>query len=160
MESLRIDSRGELAPLNAVGISPDWRVREFPLLEVRQCDCASASFDFAWTYSIRNKVEPLAERFQNNDARSVPNAEDDDPSTNAATAAWLSIHRTQVRCFPLVHLGARKTMSMAAPAHSSKMKIGDSPGMLLTMSMNQLGRWAGAAVLVSPVYTAAIRPRP
>ena len=88
-------------------------------------------------------------RSQKSDARSVPNAEDDDPFTKAATAAWLSTHRTQVRCLSLGHLRARRTASMAA--RSSKMKMGDSPGTLLTMSMNQLGRWADAIVLVSPV---------
>ena len=100
------------------------------------------------TYSIRHKVGSFAERFQNKDAGSVPNADDDDPFTKAATAPWLSTHRTHVRRLSLGHLRAMHTMSMAS--HSSEMKMGDSSGMLLTTSMHQLGRWAETTVLVLP----------
>ena len=149
MASRWSDSQDEKETLNAVGTSPDWRVRYSPQLEVHQRDGASSSFDFVLTYSIRHKVDPFAKRFQNKDASSVPNADDDDPFTTAAKAHWLSTHRTHVRCLSVGHSRARHTMRMAA--RSSKMKIGDSPGMLLTMSMNQLGRWGETAVSVLPV---------
>ena len=158
MASRRSGTRSEKATLNLPGTSPDWRSHDSPKLEVHQRDGASASFDFARTYSTHRNVDHLAERFQRNDARSVPNADDGDPFAKAATAAWLSTHRAHVRFLPLGHFRARQTMS--TESHSSKMKIGDSHGTLLTMSMSQFGRWADAAVLFSPASTAAMCPRP
>ena len=65
---------------------------------------------------------------------------------------------THVRCLSRDQLGARHSISM--DAQSSCINIGDSSGNAVTMDLDRTGRWAGAAVLVSPVRTADTRPKP
>ena len=150
-----IGTHGENASTNAVGISPDWSGRLFQKLDVRQVGGASTSFDFVWTYSARRNVEPLAAAFQSNEVRRSPNAEEANPLTSAAKAAWASTHRKQARC-PLGELRASRTMRMAS--QSSKMKTDRSPGILFNITACQLGRWSDTTVLVSPVKTAGTCP--
>ena len=103
-------------------------------------------------------VDPRAARLQNRETRKQPSLEDGSPLTDAATAAWLSTHNTQVR--GLVVGQASAVQAIRTDAHSSKIKIGDSVGSAWANSISRAGRCSDTVFGPLSVRTAAMCPSP